>query len=171
MEGVGECAGQCLTHAFKPAYYTNGVCYDSMAQCTAGIAAQSNWMSVTGHHRCYEYKKERGRCVPKDAKPARGCYNDPDECEAFGAPERTPERTPKTGLCLTTTADFAAAIGMAASSCQDKNYWACVKTHKSNADCKALCEDDTPAVSPSRITRWLVSPLTKSTLLSASQTA
>ena len=82
-----------------------------MAQCTARTA-QSNWMSVTGHHRCYEYKKERGRCVPKDAKPARGCYNDPDGCEAFGTPERTPERTPKTGLCLTTTADFAAAIGM-----------------------------------------------------------
>ena len=106
--------------------HQHGVCYDSMAQCTARTA-QSNWMSVTGHHRCYEYKKERGRCVPKDAKPARGCYNDPDGCEAFGTPERTPERTPKTGLCLTTTADFAAAIGMAASFSQEKKYWACAE--------------------------------------------
>ena len=27
MEGIAECAGQCLTHAFKPAYYTNGADY------------------------------------------------------------------------------------------------------------------------------------------------
>ena len=31
MEGIAECAGQCLTHAFKPAYYTNGA--DDLQGC------------------------------------------------------------------------------------------------------------------------------------------
>ncbi|EOD31265.1 hypothetical protein EMIHUDRAFT_232228 [Emiliania huxleyi CCMP1516] len=68
MEGIAECAGQCLTHAFT----SPRVCYGTMAQCTAGIAAQSNWMSVTGHYPLLQ-----------DAKPARGYYNTPDDCEAF----------------------------------------------------------------------------------------
>lgn len=96
MEGVNECAGQCLTHAFRPSYYTNGVCYATMSQCTSGITAQNNWMSATGHYRCYQ--NERGRCVPKDQKPRLGkhqgdpgCYNTPEDCVSFGGGRKSRE--------------------------------------------------------------------------------
>jgi len=97
MEGVNECAGQCLTHAFRPSYYTNGVCYATMSQCTSGITAQNNWMSATGHYRCYQ--NERGRCVaPTLTRSDQRCAHNATTHQPTTSPQvraEGPEATPR----------------------------------------------------------------------------